>query len=79
MSNQNFNEIKDAIYKIIKQNGFVSNDQLNFLFKNHMLRKYCEEQLKNDEYLRFFQYKNGKYLYCLKTDSIFYYPIHKYR
>jgi hypothetical protein len=77
MGNKNFLEIKEIIYKIIRNNGSVSNEHLNFLFKNRMLRNYCEDQLKQDENLRFFKYASGKYLYCFKNDAIFYYPIHK--
>lgn len=79
MNDKNFEEIKQAIYKIIKANGAISEKHIAILFKTELLRKYCIDQLKQDPDLSFFEYESRPSLFCFKIDDLFYKPLNKYR
>jgi hypothetical protein len=79
MNNKNFEEIKQAIYKIIKKNGSISEKHIAILFNTDMLRNYCIDQLKQDPDLSFFEYEARPALFCFKMDDLFYKPLKKYR
>lgn len=75
MNHQNFDTIKLAIYKIIKENGKITSNEINMLFKNNLHVNYCIDQLNQDDKLSNFHYKNGTTVYCFKEDSLFYKPL----
>ncbi len=75
MKNKNYDTIKEEIYIIINQNGSVDCSILKSKMQNNMMQKHLISELKQDRNLQFYQYKNGKYVFCKSVEFLFYKPM----